>query len=85
MMYYVYILKSKKDGKLYIGSTNDLRRRFSEHNRGLVASTKARAPFELRYYEAFFSESDARKREHSLKKDGNALAQLKRRISASLQ
>lgn len=80
-MFYVYILKSKKDGKLYIGSTNDLRRRFKEHNDGKVHSTKSRAPFELRYYEAYFSEEDARRREHSLKKDGNALAQLKRRIT----
>ena len=84
-MYYLYILKSKKDGNLYIGSTNDLRRRFSEHNKGKVRSTKSRIPFELRYYESFFSEKDARKREASLKKDGRALAQLKRRGSESLQ
>ena len=84
-MYYLYILKSKKDGNLYIGSTTDLRRRLSEHNDGKVSSTKSRAPFEIRYYEAFHTESDARKRESSLKKDGKALGQLKRRISESLQ
>ena len=84
-MFYTYILKSKKDGNLYVGSTNDLRRRLAEHNAGEVRSTKSRAPFELRYYEAFFDERDARKREWALKKDGNALAQLKRRIKASLQ
>lgn len=84
-MWYVYILKSAKDDKLYTGSTNDLRRRLSEHNAGHTASTKARRPFELRYYESYFSEADARKREWSLKKDGKALAQLKRRISESLQ
>jgi putative endonuclease len=83
-MFYVYILKSKLDGKLYIGSTNDLRRRFEEHNKGQVRSTKSRAPFELRYYEAYFLEEDARHRERSLKKDGNALAQLKRRIIKSI-
>ena len=81
---WVYILKSKRDHKLYIGSTNDLRRRFAEHNNGLVRSTKSRAPFELRYYEAYFSEEDTRHREHSLKKDGNALAQLKRRIAKTI-
>jgi predicted GIY-YIG superfamily endonuclease len=48
-------------------------------------STKARRPFELRYYEAYFEESEARHREASLKKDGRALAQLKRRITDSLQ
>ena len=83
-MYYVYVLKSQQDDNLYYGSTNDLRRRILEHNMGQVSSTKSRKPFELRYYEAYFSESDARDREHSLKKDGRALAQLKRRIPRSL-
>ena len=84
-MYYVYILKSLKDEKLYIGSTNNLKRRFSEHNNGFNRSTKARRPFEIKYYEAYTSEHDARKREYRLKKDGKALGQLKRRISESLQ
>lgn len=83
-MYYVYVLKSAKDDKLYIGSTNDLRRRLSEHNTGKVRSTKSRVPFELRYYEAFHTETNARERELSLKKDGKALGQLKRRIFESL-
>ena len=85
IMYYVYILKSLKDEKLYIGSTNDLKRRLSEHNNGLNRSTKARRPFEIRYYEACASKYDARKREYALKKDGKALGQLKRRISESLK
>ncbi len=84
-MYYLYILKSKKDGKLYTGSIKDLRQRLSSHNTGRVISTKNRAPFELRYYESYFSEGDARKRESSLKKNGKALAQLKKRIYESLQ
>ena len=84
-MFYLYILKSTKDGNLYIGSTNNLRRRLSEHNEGKVQSTKGRAPLELRYYEAYYTESNARHREASLKKDGRALSQLKKRISESLQ
>lgn len=84
-MYYVYVLKSSIDGNLYYGSTNDLRRRFSEHNSGKSRSTKSRAPFELRYYEAYFNKNDALTREHSLKKDGRALAQLRRRIEKSMQ
>ena len=84
-MFYLYILKSKKDEKLYIGSTNDLKRRFMEHNNGVVPSTKSRIPFLLKYYEAYHSEKDARRRESSLKKDGRALAQLKRRIYESIQ
>ncbi len=85
MMFYVYILKSQRDNQLYLGSTTDLRRRLAEHNQGQSPATKGREPFTLRYYEAFLLENDARHREWSLKKDGNALAQLKRRIKASLQ
>jgi putative endonuclease len=84
-MFYLYVLKSKKDDKIYIGSTNDLRRRLLEHNTGKVLSTKGRRPFELRYYEAYYNENEARKREFSLKKDGRALSQLKLRIIKSLE
>jgi len=83
-MFYVYILQSKKDLDLYVGSTNDLRKRFKEHNSGKVRSTKHRIPFVLVYYEAYKSEEDARKREHNLKLNGRALAQLKKRIQSSL-
>lgn len=84
-MFYVYILKSIRDGKLYIGYTNDLRRRISEHNGGLVISTEGRRPFKLIYYEAYKSEADARKREKNLKLRSNALNQLKIRIKESLK
>ena len=84
-MYYVYILSSEQDNNLYIESSNDLRRRLSEHNSGKVTSTKSRGPFVLKYYEAYKAESDARRREQSLKRDGRALAQLKRRLSESLR
>jgi putative endonuclease len=79
-MFYVYVLKSQKDGMSYIGSTNDLRRRVKEHNSGLVISTKPRQPLELVYYEAYKSENDARKREWSLKLKSRAYAQLRKRI-----
>jgi len=52
-MYFVYILQSRKDNKLYIGYTEDLRVRFSLHTNGKVASTKNRRPLELIYYEAY--------------------------------
>jgi putative endonuclease len=80
-MNYVYILKSSIDHKNYIGSTNDLRRRFSEHQKGLVQSTKSRRPFKLIYYEAYESLDLARKREHSLKLKGKAYAQLYKRLN----
>jgi len=84
-MFYVYMLRSKKDLNLYTGSTGDLKKRFKEHNSGKVFSTKYRAPFELIYYEAYRAEKDARDREHNLKLRANALNQLKRRIVHSLK
>ena len=84
-MFYTYILKSKKDQQLYFGSTNDLKRRFGEHNSAKVYFTKSRTPFDLVYYEAYRSEKGARRREQNLKLHANALAQLKRRIAASLK
>lgn len=84
-MFYFYVLKSKKDNNLYFGSTNDLRRRLLDHNSGKVPSTKTRRPFEIRYYEAYFNEDNARKRESSIKKDGRAVAILRKRIIKSLQ
>ena len=83
-MFYVYLLKSKKDGKTYIGYTNDLRRRLNEHNNLESKSTKSRAPFELIYYESYKSESDAKYREANLKHFAQAFSQLKRRIKNSL-
>jgi len=52
--YYVYILLSEKDGKFYIGSTNDLRRRVKEHQSGKNVSTAKRLPIGLIYFEGHF-------------------------------
>ena len=56
-----------KDSKLYIGYTDDLKRRMSDHSNGLVTATKNRRPFILVYYEACLSVNDAVAREKSLK------------------
>ena len=66
-MNYTYVLKSKKDGMFYTGSTKDLRRRIQEHNQGKVFTTKNRKPFILIYYEACIDEHDSRRREKYLK------------------
>lgn len=84
-MFYVYMLRSKKDGDLYIGSTNNLRKRFVEHNTKKVFSAKSKVPFEIIYYEAYRVEKDARVREHNLKLGANDLGQLKRRLKYSLE
>ena len=66
-MFYTYILQSKRDGDLYIGSTRNLRKRFEQHQKGEVFSTKSRRPLILIYYEACLKEDDAHRREKSLK------------------
>jgi predicted GIY-YIG superfamily endonuclease len=40
---YLYILKSLKDNKLYVGVTKNLQKRFKQHNLGFVRSTKIRS------------------------------------------
>jgi putative endonuclease len=83
-MFYVYVLKSKKDESLYIGYTNDLKRRFAEHNGKKNLSTKHKAPFELVYYEAYKALADARHREDMLKSFAAGYKELKKRIRNSI-
>lgn len=66
-MYYVYILKSKKNNKLYKGYTNDLKRRIKEHNCGKNSFARDNGPWILIYYEAFISKEDAMQEETFLK------------------
>jgi len=66
-VYYVYILFSKKDNKLYTGYTPDLKKRFLKHKNGYVKATKHRRPVILVYYEAYTQRLDAKRREMYLK------------------
>lgn len=66
-MYYLYVLKSRIDGMLYIGYTSDLKARFRKHQDGEVKSTKPRRPLELIFYEAFKHKFDAKRRERYFK------------------
>lgn len=75
-MYFVYILFSQKDRKLYIGFTSNLEKRLAQHNAGQVLSTTHRRPFILIGYEMYTKESDARRRELFLK-GGKGHEQLK--------
>ncbi|MFZ6033201.1 MAG: GIY-YIG nuclease family protein [Melioribacter sp.] len=61
-MFYVYVLRSLKDNKRYVGLTSDISRRFREHQNGSVKSTRHRRPFELIYYESYENKSEAMKR-----------------------
>lgn len=83
-MYYVYLLKDRF-GKIYIGQTNNLKRRLIEHARGKSNYLRLRRPVKLIYYEAYLSREDAEVREKSLKNYGSVLKGLKRRIGNSLR
>ena len=78
-MFYTYVLRSEKDGFLYIGWTKDLKRRFSQHQSGLVDATKYRLPMQLVYYEACLKENKAIAREKQLK-TGFGRAYLRKRL-----
>lgn len=60
-MFYTYCLESNKNKKLYIGYTNNLKRRFVEHNDGKGGDfTMKNRPWKLIFYEAHANEYDAR-------------------------
>lgn len=83
-MFYVYVLKISKGGRIYIGYTSDLTRRMSEHQKKQSKYTASRGPAKLVYYEAYASEKDARKREVNLKQFKSSHGHLKKRIAESL-
>lgn len=66
-MYIVYVLRSLKDNKTYVGCTKDLDNRVKEHNNGEVKSTKSRAPLVLWYKEEFKDKFEAFEREKHFK------------------
>ena len=62
-MYIVYVLKSTKDGNLYVGCTSDIDRRIEYHNNGKVFSTKHRRTFTLIFKEEYIDKYEAYKKE----------------------
>ena len=66
-MKFVYILKSKKNGSVYVGNTDDVAERFKRHNNGEVISTKDRRPWKLSCYIAFEDKIKAYNLERYLK------------------
>jgi len=67
-MAWLYILQSKSTGCYYVGSTNDLSRRLSEHGRAHSPATRGRGPWRLAYREEFASLLEARRREREIKR-----------------
>lgn len=66
-MFITYILQSEKNGKHYIGSTDDIIKRIIKHNKGYSRYTKGKGPFKLVYKEEYPTRSQAKKREYYLK------------------
>lgn len=67
LMFNLYILQSKINGAYYIGSCEDAQVRLSQHNKGLVPSTKRYVPWCMIYTEEYDTLSQARKREDQIK------------------
>jgi putative endonuclease len=67
MKYIVYILKSIKYDKSYIGITNNLERRLSEHNAGKSLYTRKFKPWEIVYKEEVRDRISAREKEKYFK------------------
>ncbi|MDO8452001.1 MAG: GIY-YIG nuclease family protein [bacterium] len=83
-MYYLYVLRSLKDNKLYIGVTENIVRRVSEHNAGKNKSTRFRRPFILIYQKIFIEKGEAYKYEWFVKNTGKGNKALKQSISAEM-
>lgn len=81
--YFVYVLFSLKDEKLYIGFTAELDKRIHEHLSGRVKSTKKRLPLILIHYQAFRDKHDAKSREVFLK-SGFGRNELKKALKKDL-
>ena len=77
-MWYVYFLKLSNDN-VYVGSTDDLRRRMTSHERGQVTSTKKYLPLNLKSYIAVQTGENARQLEKYFK-SGSGKAFSKKRF-----
>lgn len=81
--YYTYVLKSIKNGKLYTGTTNNLKQRLNQHDKGLGRSTRNMRPLKLIYVEACLNKEDAYHREKYLK-SGMGKRYIRNRIKGGL-
>jgi len=66
-MFFVYILKSVRDGTYYNGSTSNVEKRLKEHNAGKAKYTKGHRPYTAHYTEHCLTKSEALARERFLK------------------
>jgi putative endonuclease len=81
-MFFVYILQSERDGRLYIGQTNNITERLWRHNSGQVIATKFHRPWKIIYQKIFQSRAEAMRYERYLKSLKNKEYILKKIIIA---
>jgi putative endonuclease len=81
-MCFVYVLKSLKVGKHYIGMTNNIERRLERHNNGEVTATKSRRPLVLVYFEKHEDRESAARRELHFK-SGQGREELNRLLKSA--
>ena len=79
-MFYVYLIESKKLDVVYVGQTDDLRRRFEQHKTGRSRYTSQTDDWRILYYEAYTSRSLAMKRERQLKRKAKGYHELLKRV-----
>jgi len=82
-MFYTYILRNSITGRYYIGYTPDLKNRINKHLKGLVQSTKSNLNYQLEWYCAFQTKSQALSFEKYLK-TGSGIAFMKKRFFKSV-
>ena len=77
-MYYAYIIKSRKNHRFYIGSTQDIKKRIRQHQQGQTKILKNQGSFDIILLEQFATRAEAFQRERQIKsyKGGNAFKKL---------
>jgi putative endonuclease len=69
-LFFIYILRSSKTNRFYVGSTKNVELRFIQHNQGKSISTRAGVPWELIHTQAFPTRSEAIRQEQKIKARG---------------
>ncbi len=77
----MYVLRSRRDGRLYTGVTSALNRRLREHRAGKTKSLRARRPLALVYVEVYATKREAAARERFFKTPRGGV--LKQRLAGS--
>jgi putative endonuclease len=81
-MFFVYVIRSEKDGRFYVGMTENVEVRLIQHNKGMTFSTKGYRPWKLFFFEEYKTREESRKREIYLK-SGSGKEYIKAKWSGS--